>query len=198
MHTFAFVDIVGFSAYTARRGDAEGARLAVGVGGRIRELLPDHGVEEVKSLGDGVMLRADDPASALRLAARLAREAEAGRLPWLRIGVDSGPAVAVDGDWYGATVNRAARLCAAARPGEVLVGARARSAANGTPAVAFRRRLARVRDMSLRAPVYAALPMRPEPRAAGAGVDGRAPASQGLVRRLRTLACPKHAMGRPA
>ncbi|MEX2193748.1 MAG: adenylate/guanylate cyclase domain-containing protein [Thermoleophilaceae bacterium] len=186
MHTFAFVDIVGFTAYTARRGDAEAARLAVGVGSRIRALLPAHGAEAVKSLGDGMMIRADDPSSALRLAERLRQDADAGRLPRLRIGVECGPAVAHAGDWYGATVNRAARLCAAARPGEVLVGAGVRAAMDGR-GPALRRRLTVARGLPLRARVYATLPEPPAP----------APL-RGLLCRLRVLSCPRHTLERAA
>jgi class 3 adenylate cyclase len=42
--------------------------------------------------------------------------------PPVRVGMHTGPAVGRDRDWYGATVNVAARLCAAAGGGEVLVG----------------------------------------------------------------------------
>lgn len=204
MHTFAFVDIVGFTAYTARRGDAEAARLAVSVGKRIRALLPAYGAEEVKSLGDGMMIRATDPAGAVRLAARLAEDAEAGRLPRLRIGLDHGPAVNYGGDWYGATVNRAARLCAAARPGEVLVGAGVRAAVNGHSALAFRRRLGRVRDVPLRFPVYTALSVpeqsAPRPAAATGGCPAVASGQtgRGLLRRIHGFVCPRQTIEGPA
>lgn len=216
-HTFAFVDIVGFTAYTAERGDVAAARLAVGLGRRVRELLPEEGAEAVKSLGDGVMIRVDDPADALRLAVRLTRDQDG--LPPVRVGIETGPAVAHDGDWYGATVNRAARLCAAARPGQVLVGSDARTAANGADVAFRRRRLGRVRDVPRGAPVYVAREPRPSrrlelPRSAGALVPaaatGRNPAGPALcpaaaaagvfarLRHARALACPKHATGRIA
>lgn len=193
-HTFAFVDIVGFTAYTAERGDVAAARLAVDLGRRVRELLPEHGAEAVKSLGDGVMIRVGDPADALRLAVRLTAGEDG--LPPVRVGVETGPAVAHGGDWYGATVNRAARLCAAARPGQVLVGAAAREAANGAAPVAFRRRrLVRARDLPRRSPVYVAGPVRPRRRP----VPARPPAAllAALVARLRA-GCPRHAAGRTA
>lgn len=227
-HTFAFVDIVGFTAYTAERGDVAAARLAVGLGRRVRALLPEEGAEAVKSLGDGVMIRVDDPADALRLAVRLTGEQDG--LPPVRVGIETGSAVAHDGDWYGATVNRAARLCAAARPGQVLVGADARAAANGVDVAFRRRRLGRVRDLPRKAPVYVAREPRPARRpilarprialeagpegaagsalsraAAGRSTSGStlcpAAAAAAMLARLRharALACPKHATGRIA
>jgi adenylate cyclase len=44
-----------------------------------------------------------------------------GWCPPLRIGLHSGTAVARDGDWYGSTVNIAARLADAATAGEILM-----------------------------------------------------------------------------
>jgi class 3 adenylate cyclase len=158
----------------------------------VRALLPDRGAEAVKSLGDGVMIRVDDPADALRLAVRLTREQDG--LPPVRVGIETGPAVAHDGDWYGATVNRAARLCAAARPGQVLVGADARAAANGVDVAFRRRRLGRVRDLPRRTPVYVA---REPGRALQLLPVG--PAAAAIACRLRrALTCPKHASERTA
>ena len=67
------------------------------------------------------MVRAIDVADAVRLADRI--HASIGRLgyPPVRIGIDTGPAVPREGDWYGTTVNRAARVAEAARPGEMLL-----------------------------------------------------------------------------
>ena len=192
-HTFAFVDIVGFTAYTAERGDVAAARLAVGLGRRVRELLPDDGAEAVKSLGDGVMIRVDDPAAALRIAVRLTSEQNG--LPPVRVGVETGPAVAHDGDWYGATVNRAARLCAAARPGQVLVGADARAAANGVDLAFHRRRMRRVRDLPRGAAVYVA--RSPRRRAALPRPAVALGLAAAILAKLRA-GCPRHATERIA
>ena len=73
----------------------------------------------VKRLGDGLMLRCADPEQAVRLALRIVAE-QGDRAP-VRVGMHTGPAVERGGDWYGTTVNVAARLCAAAGAGEVLV-----------------------------------------------------------------------------
>ena len=57
------------------------------------------------------------------------RLADDAGFPPVRVGIHSGPAVTRDGDWYGRTVNVAARLCAVAPGGEVLVSEATRAAA---------------------------------------------------------------------
>jgi class 3 adenylate cyclase len=83
--------------------------------------------EVVKSSGDGLMVvfpaGSDDALQCgelmVRMVARLAR-----RQLWsgvqFKVGVSQGEAIFDKGDWYGAAVNLAARLCAAAQPSQVL------------------------------------------------------------------------------
>jgi adenylate cyclase len=134
-HTFLFADLVGFTALAAAEGDDRAAEVAVELRERVRRLLPGHRAEEVKAIGDGLMLRCDDPGHAVRLGARIVRELERVGLPPVRVGVHSGPAVNRSGDWYGTTVNVAARLCAAASGGEVLVSDATLKAAGEVPRV---------------------------------------------------------------
>ncbi len=120
-HTFLFADLVGFTAYTERVGDEAAADVAVAFQTAAAHLAADFGCELVKSLGDAVMVRGEDAACVVALALRIARELrEEGWCPELRMGVHSGSAVRRGGDWYGSTVNVAARLADAADPGEVL------------------------------------------------------------------------------
>lgn len=122
-HTFIFSDLVGFTALTEANGDDRAAELAHDFYSRVRTMLPEHRAEEVKTIGDAVMLRCEDPALAVRLGLRLVSSLETvPGFPPVRVGMHTGSAVSRDGDWYGATVNVAARLCAAAGGGEVLVG----------------------------------------------------------------------------
>jgi adenylate cyclase len=66
-HTFIFSDLVGFTALTEANGDDRAAELALDFYGRVRTMLADHRAEEVKTIGDAVMLRCEDPALAVRL-----------------------------------------------------------------------------------------------------------------------------------
>ena len=87
-----------------------------------RELLPEHEAEEVKAIGDALMLRTAEAVAGVQLARRLVDEV-GGRhgFPGVRIGVHTGPAVERDRDWFGATVNLASRVADLAGADEVLV-----------------------------------------------------------------------------
>jgi adenylate cyclase len=133
-HTFLFTDLVGFTALTATHGDDRAAEVAFEFYGHVRGLLPDHRGEEVKTMGDALMLRCDDPGLAIRLGLRIVRVPDAvPGFPPVRVGMHTGPAVLREGDWYGATVNVAARLCAGAGGGEVLVSEATHEAAGPLP-----------------------------------------------------------------
>jgi adenylate cyclase len=122
-HTFLFTDLVGFTSLTEANGDDSAAELALDFYERVRRLLPAEGVDEVKTIGDAIMLRADDPGEAISLGLRIVAALEqVPGFPPVRVGMATGPAVSRDGDWYGATVNVAARLCSAAGGGQVLLG----------------------------------------------------------------------------
>jgi YHS domain-containing protein len=111
--TFLFADLSGFTALTEAHGDEHAADLVGGFCLAVRQLLAEHHAEEVKTIGDALMLRAGDPAAAIRLALRIVHEVGAQHgFPLVRVGMHTGPAVERAGDWFGATVNLAARSSA--------------------------------------------------------------------------------------
>jgi class 3 adenylate cyclase/YHS domain-containing protein len=120
--TFAFVDMSGYTALTEAHGDDSAAQCAA----RFYELsrLSLQGdTRIVKRIGDAVMLVSSSARDAVATVARLVAAAEAEPdFPALRAGLDAGHAVERDGDYFGATVNLAARIGAHARAGEVLCG----------------------------------------------------------------------------
>jgi adenylate cyclase len=132
-HTFLFADLSGFTALTEVHGDEDAAELAAGFFEDARALLGEHAAHEVKTLGDAMMIRCDSAIAAIGLALRVVQEV-GGRhgFPSVRVGLHTGPAVERDGDWFGATVNLAARVSGAAAGGEVLLTG-ASSAAAGAP-----------------------------------------------------------------
>ncbi|MEA2151178.1 MAG: adenylate cyclase [Solirubrobacteraceae bacterium] len=126
-HTFLFADLVGFTAFTERVGDETAADVAIAFQSAAAHAAAELGCEVVKDLGDAVMIHSRDAARVVALALRLSRELELeGWCPPLRIGVHSGPAVQREHDWYGATVNVAARLADSATAGEILMSLRTR------------------------------------------------------------------------
>jgi class 3 adenylate cyclase len=121
-HTFLFADLVGFTGFTERVGDEAAADVAIAFQSAATHAAADLGCAVIKRLGDAVMVYGRDAARVVTLALRLTREMEhEGWCPPLRIGIHSGPAVQRDSDWYGSTVNVAARLADAATAGEILM-----------------------------------------------------------------------------
>jgi adenylate cyclase len=128
--TFAFVDLAGFTAMTETHGDAEAVAIVRAFRDRALDVLRP-GDELVKTIGDAVMLRFPTPQAAITvLLELLERELVVGHAVLLpRAGAHHGPAVGVDGDYYGGTVNLAARVAGQARGGQLLVTTRAAFAA---------------------------------------------------------------------
>ena len=84
----------------------------------------------MKWLGDGVMLHFPDPAEAVAAALEAVERLPAAGLPPAHVGVAAGPVVVQGGDYFGRTVNLAARLAARAQAGQVLATAPVAEAAD--------------------------------------------------------------------
>lgn len=124
--TLVMADLVGFVAFTARHGDEAAHRAAWTIQRASERALQGCGGDVVKSLGDGVLGTAASTDAALVAVKELAescRQLE-GETWRLRAAVHDGRPVAHRGDLFGADVNLVARLCDAARPGEVVVTGR--------------------------------------------------------------------------
>jgi adenylate cyclase len=78
-----------------------------------------------------------DPAQAVLAGLELVERIPDQGLPRARMGVNSGPVVFQDGDYFGGTVNVAARITDYARPGEVLVSDSVATATNGPQGVRY-------------------------------------------------------------
>jgi adenylate cyclase len=127
--TFVFADLVGYTALTDTCGDSAAARVATEFQRTMSALSREHGAWQVKSMGDSVMIWVPDPARAVALAAdTLQHVGTRDDLLPVRVGVHTGPAVMCGWDWYGGTVNVAARLAREAGPNEALVSATSRTA----------------------------------------------------------------------
>lgn len=180
LHTFLFADIAGYSLLTELYGDEAAADLAMRFVSSASTVARDHRAEVVKGLGDAVMVHADDAGRAVRLALDLLSEVgQDDLMPPLHAGLHTGPAVGRGGDWWGATVNVAARVAAVAGPGQILVTEATRLSAGQTDLIHLRELGAlRLKNISLPVQVYAA-------SAAPAGALRRAAAGC-----ARDRACP--------
>jgi adenylate cyclase len=120
-----FTDLAGFSTWALDAGDTLAVELLRRVAKEVEPIVTAHGGKVVKRLGDGLMAVFSDPEEAV-VAALESRDAVgalsiSGHQPRMRAGVHVGKPRMLGGDYLGVDVNIAARVAAAAGPGEVLI-----------------------------------------------------------------------------
>ncbi|HYI22860.1 MAG TPA: adenylate/guanylate cyclase domain-containing protein [Candidatus Limnocylindrales bacterium] len=126
-----FLDITGYTRLTQERGDAAAAKLAENLSRIVQRTSASHNGKPVKWLGDGVMVYFEDPGQAVAGALDMVAALREAGLPPGHVGIATGEVIFQQGDYYGQTVNLAARIADFARPGEVLVSAAVVEAAQG-------------------------------------------------------------------
>ena len=126
--TVGFVDLVGSTEVLRTLTVSELAAAVEPVRAvSVWDLVTAAGGRVVKLIGDEAMFVVDEPAAACRLASAMVE-----RSPHpVRVGLAFGPAVALHGDYYGPTVNLAARLGRVAPPSSVVVSSRSGSGRGG-------------------------------------------------------------------
>jgi len=118
--TLLFSDLVDSTALAAELGDTRWRQLLSELFEASRAELERFGGREVDTTGDGMLARFEGPARALHCAAALHRCAAKHDVR-IRVGVHVGEVELVGKDVRGITVHEAARVMAAAAPGEILV-----------------------------------------------------------------------------
>jgi len=159
---FLFSDVRGFTAFAERHGNAAAAAMV----GRFLEIarraIARHDGAELKTEGDNIHAVFPSASGAVLCgleivegAAELNSRGGEQKLN-LGVGIHAGEAVETAEGYIGRAVNIAARLCAAARPGEVLVSSTVKGITQASITVGFvpqgRRRLKGIADPIL---VYA-------------------------------------------
>jgi class 3 adenylate cyclase len=140
--TILFCDLVASTERRARLGDDRFDEFSRGFMRTLRAAISDHHGREVTSAGDGLMVVfplsvADAVACASQMHARVAA-LDPAEPAQLRIGLSTGE-VAEDGDNYsGMPIVEAARLEAAAAPGQTLANAVVRTLVGSRRALRFR------------------------------------------------------------
>jgi class 3 adenylate cyclase len=139
-----FADLAGFTPAAERLPPEEVVSLLDGIFSEFDELVAQHGLEKIKTIGDGYMVAGGIPVPlpdhtdriadlALAMQEAMASRGSSADLA-LRVGIDTGPVVAgVIGrsrfgyDLWGDTVNTASRMESHAPPGGIQVTERAAS-----------------------------------------------------------------------
>src|SRR5450759_534596 len=157
--TFLFADLAGFTALTEAHGDERAADLVQEFSEQAAAVLDRHGGEHIKTIGDALMLRIASAAGAIRLGVELVGEAMPDHgYPEIRVGMHHGPALQRGDDWFGATVNLAARISALAAGGEVLLSEATREAAGELDGIQLQDRgPARLRNVAHPVHLFAAV-----------------------------------------
>ena len=122
--TIAFVDLAGFTALTDVHGDQAAVDLIDNLTRLAADATAASGAELVKTIGDAVMLAAPTPQGGLDAVRHLFHAAyDRDGFPEPRAGIHHGPVVERGGDYFGSTVNLAARVASRAGSGQALVTA---------------------------------------------------------------------------
>jgi predicted ATPase/class 3 adenylate cyclase len=114
--TFLFTDVEG----STRRWETDAHEMRAALAAHdevLRSAIEAHGGFLFKHTGDGVCAAFNSPKSAVDAAIDAQRELQ---LP-VRMGIATGEAELRDGDYFGAVLNRAARVMAAGHGGQILL-----------------------------------------------------------------------------
>jgi adenylate cyclase len=133
-----FLDITGYTRLTEERGDTAAADLASRLGQMVQRMSRERGGKPVKWLGDGVMFLFREPAGGVTAALEMVQGIADAGLGQAHVGLHAGPVVFQQGDYFGRTVNIAARMADYARPGEILVSQEVIAAAPDLRGIVFR------------------------------------------------------------
>jgi class 3 adenylate cyclase/pimeloyl-ACP methyl ester carboxylesterase len=118
--TVLFADIVDSTALAARLGDRRWTQVLLDQDGLVRRQLKRFGGRFVKDTGDGLVATFDAPTRAIRCAMAI-RDGAIHLGIQVRSGLHTGEIELSGDDIRGIAVHTAARVAAAAAPGEVLV-----------------------------------------------------------------------------
>jgi adenylate cyclase len=121
--TVGFADIAGYTGLSHQLDPSELASMLARFEATTGDVIAAAGANVAKRIGDAVMFVTNAPGVACALALELIEACAREKLPKLRVGLAVGDVIVRQGDFYGRTVNLAARLVAEAEPGTALTDA---------------------------------------------------------------------------
>ena len=130
--TVGFADLVDYTQTASGLSAGALAGIINEFESRVADLVMASGGRVVKLIGDEAMFVADDASTACQIGLRLVEAFSSDALlPALRVGLASGLVVSGGGDYYGETVNLAARLVEVTAPSTVIASESVRGQATG-------------------------------------------------------------------
>ncbi|MEP6978990.1 MAG: adenylate/guanylate cyclase domain-containing protein [Thermoleophilia bacterium] len=144
--TIMHVDVEGSTSLTTREGDELARRVLAHTKRLVRERVEAAGGKEIDAVGDAMMLTFVSTRRAIAGAIDVQRtlvereRAEPGSTLPVRIGLNVGEVLELEGTPFGATVNAGARVVAKAAGGQILVSEMVRQLAGTVPGVSYRDR----------------------------------------------------------
>ena len=123
---FLFADLRNYSAWVESHGDHAAATLLSAYRDVVRRAVAEFDGAEIKTEGDSFYVVFGSPSAAVNCGLRVielageSRAAAGGPIP-VGVGVHAGETVVTDEGYVGSVVNVAARVCAQAGAGELLV-----------------------------------------------------------------------------
>jgi class 3 adenylate cyclase len=130
-----FSDLEGFTSFTRDRGDASARSMLTDHYEAVNAIVRSRGGRVLKTIGDGHMIRFEEPAASVMACVDLV-EMNESPLP-LRVGGHFGPVIPTGADLLGHVVNVASRVADLAEGGQSLVTSRLRDAAGRLPYIVF-------------------------------------------------------------
>ncbi len=160
--TILFTDLVEFSSWSMKAGDAAAVDLLRQVSQAIEPPVTENTGKVVKRLGDGMMAVFAAPADALAAVTaaqgRLEEIEVSGYQPRLRAGMHVGRPERVGDDYFGVDVNIAARVAEAASGDEVLATDKALGDLKTEEVKARRKRMFRAKGVPTEIKVFSITP----------------------------------------
>lgn len=170
IRTFLIADVRGYTRFTHDKGDEEAGALAARFAELARDAIAGQEGEVLELRGDEALCVFKSARRALRAAvelqARFRSKDDDGQVFPLGIGIglDAGEAVPVEGGFRGSSLNLAARLCALAKPGEILASETVVGLAGRLEGVRFTpRRAVRLKGIERPVRVIEVVPEKPLP-----------------------------------
>lgn len=120
-----FADVCGSTRLYETLGDQRAQQVIGECIVFMLEIVEQHRGKLIKTIGDEIMVRFDDPNDGVRAACEIQEQNESGRSysgqrVSLRAGIHHGPAILDDGDVFGDAVNVAARMAGIAKATQII------------------------------------------------------------------------------